>query len=101
VYHFPENGLAIEVYQNKHVIGVQANLWTETVVSKKRLYYLVFPRIAALAEAGWTMAAAKNDEQFNLSLRAHLPYYKAAGIYYYDPFNPRVNKEAVDVAPAL
>jgi hexosaminidase len=99
VYHFPENGLADDVYQNKSVIGVQANLWTETVVTKKRLEYLVFPRMAALAESGWSLAAAKNDELFNTSLKEHLEYYKAANIYYYNPFNPSEDTEAVDIQP--
>lgn len=99
VYHFPENGLAKDIYQNKKVIGVQANLWTETVISKKRLYYLVFPRIAALAEAGWAAGDLKNDDRFNVSLKAHLKYYKDAGIYYYDPFTPSANKETIDIRP--
>lgn len=99
VYHFPENGLANEVYDNKNVIGVQANLWTETVLSKRRLEYLVFPRMAALAESGWTLANGKNDELFNKRLKAHLDYFKAAGIYYYNPFNTQENKEAIDIMP--
>jgi hexosaminidase len=99
VYHFPENSLGEEVYGNKSVIGVQANLWTETVVTSKRLYYMVFPRIAALAEAGWSSAAAKNEEVFNFSLQRHLEYYSADHIYFYNPFNPAENREAVDVAP--
>ncbi|MEN0053080.1 MAG: beta-N-acetylhexosaminidase [Mucilaginibacter sp.] len=99
VYHFPENDLTADVYQSKNVIGVQANLWTETVASQKRLDYLLFPRIAAVAESGWTFDATKNDDLFNARLKAHLNYYKNAGIYYFDPFNPSFHKEAVDVAP--
>lgn len=99
VYHFPENGLSKEVYENKSVIGIQANLWTETVVTKKRLYYLIFPRMAALAESGWSMAEVKNDERFNANLKVHLKYYQAAGIYHYNPFNPAENSEVIDIAP--
>jgi hexosaminidase len=99
VYHFPENGLAKEVYSDKSVIGVQANLWTETVVTRKRLEYLIFPRMAALAEAGWTSAEAKDEGLFNTSLKAHLGYYKAARLYYYNPFDSRENPEVVDVPP--
>jgi hexosaminidase len=99
VYHFPENGLAKAVYENQNVIGVQANLWTETVITKKRLYNLIFPRIAALSEAGWTMAETKNDDRFNASLKVQLGYYQAAGIYFYNPFSPSENMEAIDVAP--
>jgi hexosaminidase len=99
VFHFPENGLAENIYQSKQILGIQANLWTETVVSEKRLYYLLFPRMAGLAEAGWNSAAAKDEGLFKTSLKGHLNYYKEAGIYYYDPFNPSLNKEAIDVQP--
>jgi len=99
VYNFPENDLAGEVYTNKNVIGVQANLWTETVVTTKRLQYLLFPRLAALAEAGWTAADAKNDQAFSGRLKRHLKYYEKAKLYYYDPFSPMKHPEAIDVTP--
>jgi hexosaminidase len=99
IYHFPENDLAKDAYESKQVLGIQANLWTETVSTKKRLDYLLFPRIAALAEAGWNPAAKKSENIFKTSLKAHLAYYRDANIYYYDPFNPDLNKEAIDVKP--
>jgi hexosaminidase len=99
IYHFPENALADTVYKKANIIGLQANLWTETVITQKRLEYLLFPRLAAMAEAGWVAEATKNDELFNKRLTAHLQYYKQAGLYYYDPFNPSYHPEAVDVKP--
>ncbi|MDB5150785.1 MAG: hexosaminidase [Mucilaginibacter sp.] len=96
VYHFPENSLSDTVYSHGNIIGLQANLWTETVVSEKRLDYLLFPRLAALAESGWTDESVKDDRLFNERLRAHLNYYTKAGIYYYDPFNSGYHKEPVD-----
>jgi hexosaminidase len=97
IYHFPENKLTNSIYESNQILGIQANLWTETVVSKKRLDYLLFPRIAALAEASWNPAAKKDESVFKTSLKAHLLYYKDADIYYYDPFNPKLHKEAIDV----
>jgi len=97
LYHFPENSIAADVTAQSNVLGLQGNLWTETVVSKERLEYLIFPRIASLAEAGWTAAAAKNDSQFNTRLKAHLLLYNRANIYYYNPFQPAQHPEAVDV----
>jgi len=58
---------------------------------------LIFPRIASLAEAGWTVASAKNDDQLNTRLKAHLLLYEKAKIYYYNPFQPAQHPEAVDV----
>jgi hexosaminidase len=99
IYHFPENALADTVYKRTNIIGIQANLWTETVITKKRLEYLLFPRLAAMAEAGWVAQSSKNDELFNKRLSVHLQYYKQAGLYYYDPFHPGYHPEAVDVKP--
>ena len=38
----------------KHILGGQANLWTEYVPDLKHAEYMTFPRIAALAEAVWS-----------------------------------------------
>ena len=75
LYHFPENSIAAGFSDKTNILGLQGNLWTETVISKKRLQYLIFPRMAALAEAGWTAGSAKNDDQFNTRLKAHLLLY--------------------------
>ena len=40
--------------QQQHILGVQANLWTERVPTEGRADYLVMPRMTALAELGWT-----------------------------------------------
>jgi hexosaminidase len=97
VYHFPENAILADLLVKKNILGLQANLWTETVISKRRLQYLIFPRMAALAEAGWTEALAKNDTSFNTRLRSHLVWYGNANVYYYNPFNPTQHPEPVDV----
>ncbi len=97
IYHYPENSISSEVSGKTNILGPQGNLWTETVVSKKRLQYLIFPRMAALAEAGWTAGSEKNDDQFNTRLKAHLLYYEKENIYYYNPFQPDQHPEAIDV----
>jgi hexosaminidase len=97
LYHFPESSIAADVFDKTNILGLQGNLWTETVISKKRLQYLVFPRMAALAEAGWTAGSAKNDNHFNTRLKAHLLLYEKKNIYYYNPFQPDQHPEAIDV----
>ena len=47
LYHLTEDA-------KKHIIGVQANLWTEMIPSEKRADYMIMPRLTALAEIGWT-----------------------------------------------
>jgi hexosaminidase len=97
IYHFPENSITPDIYDKTNILGLQGNLWTETVISKKRLQYLVFPRMAALAEAGWTAGSAKNDSHFSTRLKAHLLLYDKESIYYYNPFQPDQHPEAIDV----
>ena len=101
IYNFPEKQISPDVLKSDQILGIQANLWTETVESEKRLDYLIFPRIAALAEAGWTDAAAKNEASFNERLKSNLPLYDKAGIYYYNPFDPLMHPEVIDFAPHI
>jgi len=87
--------------QSNLVLGIQANLWTETVGSEKRLDYMIFPRIAALSEAAWTDKALKDECSFNERLKTNFRLYDSGGIYYYNPFNPLIHPEAVDFAPHM
>jgi len=80
-----------EQYPNQ-ILGVQGNLWTEQVTTVEKLHYMVFPRISALAETAWTTPDRKNYVAFEQVLKKHITLYKAAGIYYYDPFES-VNPE--------
>lgn len=67
-----------------HVIGVQAGLWTELMPTFARDQHAVFPRIAALAELGWSPAGAHDWSGFPQRLPAELARYRALGIGYAD-----------------
>lgn len=86
VYNFNPAQFAENPNERKNILGIQANLWTETVSDEKRLDYLLFPRIAALAEAAWTNKEAKNFDTFQNALKKHILIYNTSKIYYYDPF---------------
>ena len=47
-----------------HIIGVQANLWTEYIKTFKHVEYMELPRMAALAEIQWTPRGTKNYDEF-------------------------------------
>ena len=96
VYNFPDDESFTTGMANKRVLGIQANLWTETVRTQERLQYLLFPRIAALSEAAWTNPGKKNYNEFLMRLKKHLQWYKAAKIYYYNPFAPQKTPEITD-----
>ena len=95
-YNFPDRQIPPDELSSKLIIGVQANIWTEKIASEKRLDFMLFPRIAGLAEAGWTAPELKNEMSFNERLKAALKDYDSAGIYYYNPFDPSYHPEAID-----
>jgi len=95
VYNFAGNQLDSLGKRKKQILGIQANLWTETVTNVNRLDYLVFPRIAALAEAAWTPGEARNFDHFTTKLKRHLLLYRDQGLYYYDPFKDANPEPAV------
>jgi hexosaminidase len=99
VYNFPDKQMDGTVLNSQNVIGIQANEWTETIASEKRMDYMLFPRLAALSEAAWTEPAIKDPVKFKEKLKGELKLYGKKGIYYYDPFNPEAHPEAVDYAP--
>lgn len=47
-----------------HIIGVQANLWTEYIASPNYAEYMVLPRMAALSEVQWLQPSEKNYDAF-------------------------------------
>ena len=88
VYNFDIGKSLTNSRDQQYVIGIQANLWTETAQNEQRLDYLLFPRIASLAEAAWSIPAKRNDQQFLTRLKTHLNWYKAAGLNFYNPDEP-------------
>ena len=81
VYNYkPMNNVAEEL-QSKY-LGVQANFWTEWVVEPSVVQYLMLPRLAAVAEAGWTPAELRNYDDFINRLQGEAKYYQLRGVDY-------------------
>ena len=55
--------------QQRHILGVQANLWTEYVLSDEHLEYMLLPRLAALSEVQWCLPETKDWSRFIGSFR--------------------------------
>ena len=51
-----------------HILGVQANLWTEYIDTPEFLEYMLLPRLCALSEVQWCNAERKSYDRFNVSL---------------------------------
>ena len=81
VYNYkPMNGIDEEL-QPKY-LGVQANFWTEWVIEPSVVQYLMLPRLAAVAEAGWTPAELRNYDDFINRLQGEAKYYQLKGVDY-------------------
>ena len=68
----------------QHILGVQANLWTEYITSKELAEYQLMPRIAALAEVQWVQPAQKDFAAFKSRLPRLLALYRLNGWKYCD-----------------
>lgn len=64
-----------------HVLGGQANAWTERMDSARVLDFYVFPRLCAIAETLWC-DGAKDFDDFALRLDRHLLRLDALGVEY-------------------
>jgi hexosaminidase len=82
VYAFDPEPAAIAVEQRSHILGVQANLWTEHMRSERRVEYMTFPRAAALAEIAWSAPEHIDWKDFSARLPAQLQRYEKLGIDY-------------------
>lgn len=64
----------------KHIVGVQAGLWSEQMLTFANTQHAAFPRIAALAELGWSPTSSHDWNGFLARLPADIGRYRALGI---------------------
>jgi hexosaminidase len=65
----PVDSLTVE--EQKYIMGVQSNLWSEYLTSPAKLNYMLYPRMFALAEIAWTEPQNKNYNNFVLERIPH------------------------------
>ena len=68
--------------EQKHIIGVQANLWTEYIPYQEQLQYMYMPRVAAICEVQWCKPAQGDFEAFKARLPKLVDVYKLMGWKY-------------------
>ncbi|CAL9557902.1 Beta-hexosaminidase [Streptomyces sp. enrichment culture] len=76
----------------RHVLGTQANLWTEVMEDPARVDYQAFPRLAAFAEVAWSALPAPHERDFagfERRMAAHYRRLDALGVAYRPPSGPR------------
>lgn len=68
--------------EKAHILGVQANLWTEYISTPDHLHYMLLPRLAALAEVQWCQPEVKDWERFLDSADDFCAIYDVMGYKY-------------------
>ncbi|MFC1399696.1 MULTISPECIES: beta-N-acetylhexosaminidase [Streptacidiphilus] len=76
-----------------HVIGTQANLWTEFMDDVREVDYHAFPRLAAFAEVAWSRLPQEPAERdwagFDARMAVHRARLDALGVEYRPEDGPR------------
>jgi hexosaminidase len=75
----------------RHVLGAQANIWTETLDSVRAVDYLVFPRLTAFAEVVWSPlppSAERDHAGFTARMTTHYRRLAALGVEFRPPGGP-------------
>lgn len=80
VYGYNPDPADLTPEQQKHILGVQANLWTEYIPDMAKLEYMAYPRASAIAEIGWSPQDGRNYDDFVGRLAHHLKRLQALGV---------------------
>ncbi|MGW1554957.1 beta-N-acetylhexosaminidase [Streptomyces sp. NPDC002144] len=92
VYRFEPVPPELTPEQVPHVLGTQANVWTEVMEDQGRVDYQTFPRLAAFAEVAWSSLPASRERDFadfERRMSAHYRRLDALGVAYRPPAGPR------------
>ncbi|MDD3310125.1 MAG: glycoside hydrolase family 20 protein [Dysgonamonadaceae bacterium] len=82
VYNFEPAPDDLTEEQKSHILGPQANLWTEYVKTSEHVEYMTMPRIAALSEVQWSNPEKKNYNDFLSRLPGLIKIYDQMGYNY-------------------
>lgn len=61
IYNWSPMPVELDSTKRKHILGAQANVWTEYIPTAEHLEYMIFPRLLALAEILWS---GDNEKDF-------------------------------------
>ncbi|MFJ3302711.1 beta-N-acetylhexosaminidase [Streptomyces sp. NPDC086549] len=92
VYRFEPVPPELDEERARHVLGAQANVWTEATEDHARVDYQTFPRLAAFAEVAWSRLPAPEARDFagfERRMAAHYRRLDALGVGYRPPGGPR------------
>ena len=82
VYSYEPMPSELSADEAKHIIGVQANIWTEYTPTYRQVEYMALPRMAALSEIQWSQPEKKDYDGFRTRLLKLFGQYELAGYNY-------------------
>lgn len=68
VYNYEPIPANLKPDEKKHILGAQANIWTEFIPTTNQVEYMLLPRLTALCEVQWTQPEKKNYADFQKRL---------------------------------
>lgn len=83
VYSFNPMPEELTPEEQKYILGVQGNVWTEYISTPEHMEYMACPRMFAIAETGWTPENLRDFEEFLSRFEILKKRYDATGINYF------------------
>ena len=83
VYSFNPMPEELTSEEQKHILGVQGNLWSEYLNTPEQMEYMAYPRMFAVSELGWVPERIKDFAEFRARLEVLKTRYDAIGINYF------------------
>lgn len=82
VYGFEPVPFELSEEEARHILGAQANLWTEYIKTPEKVEYMAYPRAVALAEVLWSQKEKRDFQFFTTRLGSHLERLDRLGVNY-------------------
>ncbi len=85
VYNYDPVPASLNAKERAHILGVQANLWTEYIPTTQQADYMLMPRMLALSEIAWTQTEVKNWTRFHATMGRELVGMDNRNVHYRIP----------------
>ena len=79
----PETYLEDRSFDPDQILGVEAPLWSETIETGSDIEYMIFPRLLAVSEIGWSPKDGRNYNQFRQRIEVNGKLLDKLGVNYY------------------
>jgi len=80
VYEYEPVPAVLTAAEAKHILGAQANVWSEYMLTTKSVEYMAFPRVSAMAEVVWGSKENRNWSNFRSRMCADFDRYNRLDI---------------------